>query len=437
MTAEIAILNQIGVALAADSAVTISGPGNQKIYNSANKIFTLSKYQPVGIMIYGGADFMSIPWETLIKIYREELGTTGFNTLREYCDDFLKCLSKSDYFLSENMKNDYVQSVAFGYFSVILDEIIQRIEEEIDLMATDEEEYTITLISEVIGKHFDEIENHNLLPMFSDDFLGEFIACYKEDLNRVARQVFDQLPIDNELDKLTQIIAGLMTRDIFPENKSGIVIAGFGKREIYPSLYSYQIDCVVQDKLKYKEDRTVEIGNQLTASIVPFAQSEMVDMFMCGIAPELNTFYLERLEEIFNEYQENIAKEIYPDRSKQRDEIKDKLASITQQAIEKYHKIVHEQQNNDYIDPILETLQHLPKDELAVVAENLVSLTSFKRKVTMTPETVGGPIDVAIISKGDGFIWIKRKHYFNPELNMHFTANYFRGDSNGKTNEKQ
>ena len=37
------------------------------------------------------------------------------------------------------------------------------------------------------------------------------------------------------------------------------------------------------------------------------------------------------------------------------------------------------------------------------------------------------PIDVAVISKGDGFIWIKRKHYFNPALNHQFFANYYRG----------
>jgi hypothetical protein len=27
-----------------------------------------------------------------------------------------------------------------------------------------------------------------------------------------------------------------------------------------------------------------------------------------------------------------------------------------------------------------------------------------------------------IISKGDGFIWIKRKHYFDPRLNPRFFA---------------
>lgn len=41
-------------------------------------------------------------------------------------------------------------------------------------------------------------------------------------------------------------------------------------------------------------------------------------------------------------------------------------------------------------------------------------------------ETVGGPVDVAVISKGDGFVWINRKHYFKPELNTQFFNNYFK-----------
>jgi hypothetical protein len=33
---------------------------------------------------------------------------------------------------------------------------------------------------------------------------------------------------------------------------------------------------------------------------------------------------------------------------------------------------------------------------------------------------------VVVISKGDGLIWMRRKHYFRPELNPHFFTNYFR-----------
>ncbi len=52
-----------------------------------------------------------------------------------------------------------------------------------------------------------------------------------------------------------------------------------------------------------------------------------------------------------------------------------------------------------------------------MMAETLVNLTSFKRKVTMSKETVGGPIDAAVISRGDGFLWAKRKCHFPKELN--------------------
>lgn len=41
----------------------------------------------------------------------------------------------------------------------------------------------------------------------------------------------------------------------------------------------------------------------------------------------------------------------------------------------------------------------LPPVELAAMAEALVSLTSFKRRVSAEPETVGGPTDVAVITR--------------------------------------
>lgn len=51
------------------------------------------------------------------------------------------------------------------------------------------------------------------------------------------------------------------------------------------------------------------------------------------------------------------------------------------------------------------------------MAETLVNLTSFRQKVSMSVETVGGPVDVAVISKGDGFVWIKQKRYFELDVN--------------------
>ena len=71
-------------------------------------------------------------------------------------------------------------------------------------------------------------------------------------------------------------------------------------------------------------------------------------------------------------------------------------------------------------EPILQSIMSLPKEELANLSESLINITSLKVKVQDTLETVGGDVDVAIITKGDGFVWTKRKQYFKESLNPQF-----------------
>ena len=67
-------------------------------------------------------------------------------------------------------------------------------------------------------------------------------------------------------------------------------------------------------------------------------------------------------------------------------------------------------QNNN-VNPIFKSVDLLPLSEMAFLAENLVNITSLKRLYSLDgrQQTVGGPTDVAIISKGDGFVWVKNK----------------------------
>ena len=95
--------------------------------------------------------------------------------------------------------------------------------------------------------------------------------------------------------------------------------------------------------------------------------------------------------------------------------------AASQQA-DHYLKQAEGVRHRQFVAPIMDIVEHLPKEELAEMAEALVSVTALKRRVSREAETVGGPIDVAVVSKGDGLIWIKRKHYFDPALN----PGYFR-----------
>lgn len=48
-------------------------------------------------------------------------------------------------------------------------------------------------------------------------------------------------------------------------------------------------------------------------------------------------------------------------------------------------------------------------EEMAKMAENLIAVTNLQRHISSSEESVGGPIEVAIITKTGGFKWIK--HY--------------------------
>ena len=128
MTAEVAIMNKLGMALAADSAITSGRDGVQKVYNSANKLYSLSSVHPVGMMVYGAASFMEVPWDVIIKSYREYLGDRKFTDLTFYLEDFLDFLRQDPRFNNSEVE----EIIVYRTFSDILKRIVREVEDNID-----------------------------------------------------------------------------------------------------------------------------------------------------------------------------------------------------------------------------------------------------------------------------------------------------------------
>src|SRR5437867_11969353 len=116
MTAEIAIMNKSAVALAADSAVTIGSERGQKIFNTVNKLFTLSKHHPVAVMIYGSAEIMQVPWETIIKVCRKRLAKRHFSHLESYADDLTGFLAGNRSFFPKSEQQAYFQTLVSAFY---------------------------------------------------------------------------------------------------------------------------------------------------------------------------------------------------------------------------------------------------------------------------------------------------------------------------------
>lgn len=421
MTAQVGILNKKAIVLATDSAVTVqSGRGKEKVYNSVNKLFALSKVKPVGIMIYGSAELLGTPWETIIKVYRKQ-SKIDYKQLNGYANDFIKWLEKnsSKLFPPTIQKQEFERSIELFIFSWILEPIREKIKElESKSDKIDETEilqYTKQKISEV----FEDLKKRKYVSNFNNKFLESLIEKNENKIviSSIIKKYFSNIKIGKVyLNKLRKIAGYLLTKNIFPNDYSGVVIAGFGDGDLYPSLVEFKIDCVFNGRIKYTMEKKEHIKSDgLTAYIVPFAQDDVIKNFMNGIHPKLFLF----VREVFRIYYDKILQLINEEKIKNKKTLREDLKKMN----EAIYKELGEQ-TKKLSRPIVETVSTMPIPEMCDLAESLVNLTSLRKKVTAQIESVGGETEVVSITKGEGFIWIKKKQYFDPQLNHSFINNY-------------
>ena len=136
MTCEVAVMNKRGIALAADSAVTLGN--GKKIYHTAEKLLSLSPSIPVAIMTFGAADMMNVPWETVVKIYAQKLGNRTFDTLDQYAKDFLSFIEgATSLFPPEDQKHRVKGVVEAAWSELYRDKLSEKLGENSKVPETD------------------------------------------------------------------------------------------------------------------------------------------------------------------------------------------------------------------------------------------------------------------------------------------------------------
>ena len=209
MTAEVAVMNKQAIALAADSAVTFREEIGQKIFTSASKIFALSKYHPVGIMVYGNASIMGIPWETVIKIYRGQLNQKAFDNIADYAENLITFLTNERLLSSELEEERYVRSSIYSYFNHITNGIDQKLKEILKTDGEQKEERVRKIFSVAIQWHFDKWKNADLLPQVPSDWAAKLKEKHGKLIEEAKNHFFKNLS-DVSSRQLTEIALGLL-----------------------------------------------------------------------------------------------------------------------------------------------------------------------------------------------------------------------------------
>ena len=429
MTAVVGILNKHAVAIAADSAVTIGGNGGRKIFNKANKVFTLSKQHPVGIMIYNSASFMATPWETIIKVYRKQLGNTSFSTLKEYKQNFIAFLRTKSFYTDAGMQTVFLENFSWDVISSIINDIAIQNKGLIENPSLESRQQFLTILE---GQLDNLISHWGGLTEFCPEFLDytiEMFSAYSEQIfERISQHRFTEngiIILPRLLEKMKIAVYSILRAKEELTNFTGLIFTGFGEDEIYPQLIPINVSIVVDNRLRFyvNENRAASISNSNNGAVCPFAQTDVIDTILTGIDPSLDNIYLNNFDALFKRYNQAIVESIGDTNPLLLEQIQNLDTSAI---VNEFSTLNQHIKQENHILPLMNAVSNLAKEDLSEMAESLIYLTYLKRRITFAEESVGGPVDVAVISKGDGFVWIKRKHYFRPELNQHFFDNYFK-----------
>ena len=416
MTAEVAIMNEHVIVLAADSATTVSmwigGERKTRYFRGANKLFQLSRIQPVGLMIHGAASLQGVPWELLIKDFRVTLDEKSFERLSEYPRELFDFLAAH-----KQLFPDAEREVTFVANAIQAMLAAQRIVRESEKYKNAKNEEMSAVFSAGITELTEALKGKEALKPVTTQDVDAAIVRYKDAVLAEIKNVW--VPIVDEFAAIADTLAELAIRELMVHYdaylaNTGIVIGGYGTHDYYPSFELHNCFGFLADKFIAVQERSKSIVRGSFGVIEGFAQDNMIDTFRFGIGFDAYAHVHRATKKALTQVAEKTLKKYSPDTSI--DELKDLISEELSEGQADWYEKVRE----EHYAPLARVISSLPVTDLAALAKSLVELQSLKERVTRDSESVGGPIDVAVISKHDGFVWIERKHYFRPELNPRF-----------------
>lgn len=410
MTALVGVLNKRGAVMAADSAMTVFGNGSSKIYNNEQKIFPLSDKNPVGVMICNNLNFLTTPWALIFELYKVERSDNTFPNLTGYVEDFIDFLKSLKRLQTPEVKNLFYQNE----FEQLTDLLRSIFEKKYDEETSSNPDISNDDISRICyEKSFKELKeiifDYEINPRLKDfsikDFYKEVFEPSKEYFSH-KREEFPRMTEEEWSNLLDYFHRDLINNSFSGPQQSELIFVGFGSDDIFPASQRIYVLGMTGSLLKYDIEEISEISHTSSAEIRPFAQTDVMITLMKGVSPQSDQEYRDATIEL----EEGVIEDIIAllEKEKVSPKIIKKIKDLTykkvhQRYIDRIDNFVHE----NFISGVVTALDFFNLEEMAKMAENLIAVTNLQRHISSSEESVGGPIEVAIITKTGGFRWVK------------------------------
>ena len=201
----------------------------------------------------------------------------------------------------------------------------------------------------------------------------------------------------------SEIIASHIKNDVvLKENeRTFLVFAGYGEDEAYPSICQYEVTGINKSKLQWQLSGSANISGEQESNIFTSGQSDIIDAIELGIQNERIGVIRKRFQTLIEDLlTQNLLDSL--------------IGKIDYPAIRQEVADLIRESGKDHLRQHLEAIEQFDLQKMACLAENLIKATELHRKITFRQEEVGGLIDLAVITREDGFQWLNRKSWYEP-----------------------
>jgi hypothetical protein len=408
MSSGVVLLNKTGIAVATDSAVTIGR--RSAIFNSAQKIFEVGT-APVLIANYGHGDFFNVPIDVIFKQF--SLYVKQHSIRKDYIIDYAKEFWR---FLEEKQQFFMFEKNEFHFYTTYVRKIIKELLNSIEFPnKTDDliiqiQNQALYLQKESVELPYEKNENNFSFSYAIKKYPNILSTAYEKYFENRFDRDFEKEPLNDSDKKIIAILQPLAEdftqyRYFFEDMSVGVCFTGYGEKELYPSSFHYVLLGVVQGRSIICRKSENIINDDYTRALVKLAQTDVITTIVDGIHPDIRRTIFDSV----TSYANTFFQRTLPSLTKKEfnlDKFKDSFAQeVINKIDEDFNDLTH-----DIWYKFYSSISVLPIQDLAALAESFISLQSMKRKYEMDSSlnsTVGGPIDVAIITKTEGVKWIK------------------------------
>lgn len=423
MTAQVALLNGLGVALASDSAVTYGA----KVLNSSEKIFELHMPHKVAVLTSGRADFMGIPWEVVLSAWSQTLDRPllSINDYRESLYKFIRTFLPDAGGLSEEEKA-YLRSSYWGprgafeaIKGILGDVLIPHYEalldaETLQLFMSNEvwtDEFRVQMTSLITAEALAQIQSrfedktrerrqfYEPAPVIKESLARVWIDKYWLEYSRTPSEDLQAWPDIPELDSMVNDLWSTYVLHADYEGESWVNFLGFGSGDLFPSQAGVFMHGVLNGSLIKRFES--ESPSSSRSRPFFFGQSDAIRNITSGDDNLLIDTAVQTSEKTLSNIYERISDVMVDELESTKEYIKQSLEEGGLAAEMRRAGDTQRQQ------PFLRAIDMAPIADLAEFAAQLVGVQAASAAMTQDNPSVGGPVDVAIITHRKGFEWVR------------------------------